>query len=173
MFSSCIRGCHYDFVVTNTWKVSFKNSSVPFKFQHWGVRQSLRPAFTAFSASCLHTKHEQLSHRTSRMWEPNHCLGTSSPCRAISKTCLGRKRGHQFACFQLVCASRFKKPVSCSTLRYITWGHGAGWKLLRNKRTHACFTSREKQECSSNRSCSKDGVIHKPPATDTGIKLKL
>lgn len=88
----CIRGCHYDFVVTNSWKASFKNSSVPLKLQYWGVRQNLCPAFTACCASCLHTKHEQLPHTMSRMWEPNQGLGTSSPCRAISKTCLGRKR---------------------------------------------------------------------------------
>lgn len=139
------------------------------------MRQNLCPAFTACCASCLHTKHEQLPHTMSRMWEPNHCLGTSSPCRAISKTCLGRKRGHRSVRFQLACALRSKQPVSCSThtLRYISWGRGTGWKLLRKKRTHVCFTSREEQEGSSNRSCSKDGIIHKPATTDTGIKLKL
>lgn len=94
---------------------------MPFKLQYWGVRQNLCPAFTACCASCLHTKHEQLPHTMSRMWEPNHCLGTSSPCRAISKTCLGRKRGHRSVRFQLACALRSKQPVSCSThtLRYI------------------------------------------------------
>lgn len=36
MFSSCVRGCHYDFVVNDTWKVSFKNSSGPLKLQVLG-----------------------------------------------------------------------------------------------------------------------------------------
>lgn len=36
MFSSCVRGYHYDFVVNDTWMVSFKNSSGPLMLQLWG-----------------------------------------------------------------------------------------------------------------------------------------
>lgn len=140
MFSSCARGCHYDFVVNNTWKVSFKNSSGPLKLQVLGVRYNACSVSTACSASCHHTKQEQLSHMTSRMWELNHRLGTSSPCKAISKLSPGRKGGQQIACFQLAYLSTLKQPVSWSTCEYIMQGHGTGWKLLRNKRRKCVFS---------------------------------
>lgn len=140
MFSSCTRGCHYDFVVNNTWKVSFKNSSGPLKLQVSGVRYNAYSVFTACSASCHHTKQERLSHMMSRMWELNHCSDTGSPYKAISKLCPGRKRGQRIASFQLAYLSTLKQPVSWSTCGYIIQGHSTGWKLLRNERRKHVFS---------------------------------
>jgi len=52
-------------------------------------------------ASCLHNllcqlsackTRAALSYVMSGMWEPNNRLGTGSPCKAISKTCFGKKK---------------------------------------------------------------------------------
>lgn len=138
----------------------------------WG-RTCVQPSQPAVPAAC--TQNMSSSHirwagcgNQIRAWAPA-VLAELFPKHALEE------RGHRSARFQLACALRSKQPVSCSThtLRYISWGRGTGWKLLRKKRTHVCFTSREEQEGSSNRSCSKDGIVHKPATTDTGIKLKL
>lgn len=86
------------------------------------------------------------------MWEPNHCSGTGHPCKAISKLCLGRKRGHQIACSQLMCASTLEQPVPGGTCRYniqhmVLAGHYSGTK---GTCFHGCSLCWEKQGCGSN-----------------------
>lgn len=140
-------------------------------------------------ASCLHNllcqlsackTRAALSHVMSGMWELNNCLGTGSPCKAIFKTCFGKKERSLTClfpaniCFEIeeACFMEYSEVYTDN----ITWGHGTGWKPLKNRNQKACKDMQclqrwEKQECSNNCSNRRNGIIHRPATTDTGIKL--
>lgn len=156
MFSSCVRDYHYDFVVNDTWMVSFKNSWGPLPLQLWGwsrtQAQCSQPALPVVAMQNKSSSHTG--------W-----AGCGNPITAwalaafaakdISKLCLGRKRGHQITCFQAAYASTLRQPVLWGTWRYILQGHNTVWKLLKNKEINMPIFCWQKQEYGSKVSCRR------------------
>lgn len=117
------------------------------------------------SARACHASQEQLSHMMSRMWEPNHWFGTGSPCKAISKLCIERKRGHQIACFQLEHASTSKQTVTHGAVLYRDMALTVIYSGTKGENMHI-FSVGKSRNAAVTVHARK--VIHKPANTNTG-----